>query len=101
MGKLVMVETLSQYRMRYVVEVRDVEDAIEIATANSGNFEFEEFSQKHLGTTVISYREINSDEYMRMFNEDNDYLSSWTDEQKKRFINRVEYNEPEEIDDGA
>jgi len=35
-----------------------------------------------------------------LFDKDNDYLKTWTDEQKKSFINVIEY-EPKELDNGA
>ena len=101
--KLVMVETLSQYRMRYVVEVEeDVDHALDAVFMNESNFEFREFSQMHLGPgPVIDHYEITEDEYITMFDKDNDYLASWTDEQKKSLINVIEYNEQEGTDDGA
>lgn len=102
MKKLVMVETLSQYRMRYVVQVEDdVDHALDAVVCNTHNFEFHEFSQKHLGSdTIIDHYEITEDEYITMFDKDNDYLISWTDDQKKSFINVIEY-EPKELNDGA
>ena len=105
MSKLVMVETLSQYRMRYVVRVEDdvdIEDALEVVVHNTGNFEFHEFSQKHLGESpIIDHYEITEDEYITMFDKDNDYLASWDNEKKKSFINVIVSNELEGIDDGA
>ena len=103
MPKLVMVEVLSQYRMRYVVEVEDnIDHALEAVVYNTGNFEFHEFSQKHLGECpVLDHYEITEDEYITMFDKDNDYLISWTDDQKKSFINVIDYREQREIDDGA
>ena len=103
MPKLVMVETLSQYRMRYVVQVADdINDAPEIVAYNTSNFEFQEFSQKHLDTCpIVDYYEITEDEYIKMFDKDNDYLASWDKDKKKSFINVIDYREQEEIDDGA
>ena len=102
MSKLVMVEALSQYRMRYVVRVENERDALDAVVFNTANFEFREFSQKHLGSdTIIDHYEITEDEYITMFDKDNDYLASWTDEQKKSLINEIDYREQEEIDDGA
>jgi hypothetical protein len=100
MKKLVMVETLSQHRVRYVVEVEDnIEHALDEFVYREQDPEFREFSQMHLGNTIVSHREISEQEYFKIFNEDNDYLSEWPEEQKKRLINVVEYNE--ENTDGA
>jgi hypothetical protein len=100
MKKLVMVETISQHRVRYVVEVEnDILDATDEVVWRENDADFKEFSQMHLGNVIVSHREITEQDYLKMFNEDNDYLSAWLDEQKKQFINVIEYNE--ENADGA
>jgi hypothetical protein len=90
--ELVLVECISTFRMRYVVEVPKgkKEWALDTVTMN----EAEEFSQEHIGEQIISHRVIDEKEYLRVHDEDNSYLSSWTDEQKFRFIHR--WQEPEE-----
>lgn len=82
--ELVLVEAVSSFRMRYVVEVPAGKKdwALDTVTMN----EAEEFSQEHIGEQIVSHRVIDSEEYLRLFNEDNSYLSSWTDEAKMRFI---------------
>jgi hypothetical protein len=100
MKKLVMVETISQHRVRYVVEVEDnIEHALDEYVWREHDPEFKEFSQMHLGNVIFSHREISGDEYLKIFNEDNDYLSSWPEEQKKTLINVIDYKE--ENTDGA
>lgn len=93
--ELVLVECISTFRMRYVVEVPKgkSEWALDTVTMN----EAEEFSQEHIGEQIISHRVIDNDEYMRVFNIDNAYLQSWSDEQKFRFINR--WKDEESSDD--
>lgn len=95
MSKLVMVDVLSSFRMRYVVQVQDnIEDALDEVVIRETDTDFKEFSQMHLDpTSIIDYREITEEEYFKLFDRDNDYLKSWTDEQKKRFINVINYNE--------
>jgi hypothetical protein len=97
MKKLVLVDCISQHRIRYVVEVNNIDDALDEVVANEYNADFEEFSQEHLGQVIVSHREISKEEYLKIFNEDNDYLQSWTEEQKLRFINKINY-EVEEND---
>jgi len=90
MTKLVMVETLSQFRHRYVIEMPDDADnvwAVEQVLFDSP----EEMSQTHLGELDFSHRVIDKEEYLRLFNEDNDYLKEWNEEQKLKFI--VKYKE--------
>ena len=96
MSKLVLVETLSQYRVRYVIEIDDndldsvaVEHALNIFSQDDYSYiDIVEFSQLHLGEIDLSSREISKDEYLRLFNEDNDYLKTWTETQKLGFINK-------------
>jgi hypothetical protein len=91
--KLVLVEALSQYRMRYVFEVEDdIDHALDEYVMQESTTDLKEFSQLHLEPTVIlSHREITKEEYLKIFNEDNDYLSKWDDEKKMTFINVLDY----------
>ena len=98
MKKLVMVDCISQHRIRYVVEVEDdIDHALDEVVVKEMDAYFEEFSQKHLGETIISHREISKEEYLKIFNEDNEYLQSWAEEQKLRFINKINYEEEENV----
>jgi len=102
MSKLVMVDVLSSFRIRYVVKVEsDVRDALDEVVWREGDTTFKEFSQKHIDpTAIIDHREITEEEYLKLFDQDNEYLKTWTDEQKKSFINVIDY-EPKELDNGA
>jgi hypothetical protein len=95
MKKLVMVDVLSQFRIRYCVEVEDdLDHALDEVTCMESDNSFVEFSQQHLEPTVIlSHREITEEEYLKMFNEDNEYLKDWSIEQKLKFINKINYEE--------
>jgi len=92
--QLVLVETISQCRNRYVVEVPvGIDDfgndkslwALDTVTCE----EAEEFSQKHVGETILSHRIIDKKEALRLFDEDNEYAKSWTKEHKiKTFVTK-------------
>lgn len=83
-----MVETLSQFRHRYVVEISD-DASMDDASYYVLNYsDVEEMSQLHLGELDLSTREITKEEYLKLFNEDNDYLSEWSDEKKFTLINK-------------
>lgn len=86
--KLYLVETISIYRMRYVLEDENAEYAADSVTSNGYPIELMEFSQHHIDENISSIREIDKEEYLRLFAEDNSYLSTWTEEQKFKFINR-------------
>ena len=93
--KLVMVDVLSQFKLRYVFEVEDdIDHALDEYICKENTLELKEFSQTHLEPTVIiDHREITKDEYFTIWNKDNDYLKSWDIEQKKTLITTVKYDE--------
>ena len=102
MKKLVMVDCLSQFRIRYCVEVEDdIDHALDEVIMEYDDTKFNEFSQEHLrpSPVILSHREISKEEYLRMFDEDNDYLKDWSEEQKFKFINKINYDKPEIIGD--
>ena len=53
----------------------------------------EEFSQLHLGETITSTRVIDDAEYLRLFDVDNYYLKAWPEEQKFKYVHKVDYTE--------
>jgi len=94
--KLYMVETVSIFRHRYVVNAREAEHACDEVVMNLGTCEeFGEFSQKHIDENIISVREISAKDYLETFDEDNDYLKDWTISQKMKFINDINYEDNE------
>jgi hypothetical protein len=86
--RLVLVEAISQYRMRYVVECDEVEHAADEVCMERV---VDEFSQHHLGEVITSTREIDRAEYLQLFDQDNDYLRNWEPEQKFRMIHSIDY----------
>jgi len=92
MPKLVMVETLSQFLHRYVVELPD--DAPNFKATDMVLFkpDMKEMSQTHLGEMDLSTRTITREDYLTIFNEDNDYLLEWEDDKKFEIINKFEEN---------
>ena len=86
--QLVMVECISTFRQRYLVEVpvgtdQYGKDKSEWALDAVVMEEAKEFSQKHLGETIVSHRVVTEEEAFRMCNEDNDYCRVWSEEKKK------------------
>lgn len=99
MKKLVLVDVISQFRIRYVVEVEDnIEDALDQVVFYD---DLEELSQLHLGHQIFSHREITTDEYFKIFDQDNDYLKSWSPEQKLKFINKINYGDEDDFTDSG
>lgn len=87
--KLFLVDTVSSHRVSYVVRCKSEVHAADTIVMN----EADEFSQEHLGENISRIREISEEEYLALFDKDNDYLKSWNDEQKKNLITTVKYDE--------
>jgi hypothetical protein len=87
--KLFLVDAVSSFRNSYIVRCENEEHAADTVTCN----EAEEFSQEWLGESISRIREITEDDYLVLFDKDNDYLKNWNVEQKKRFIHTVNYDE--------
>ena len=86
-----LVETISVFRMRYVVEANNASDAKDEVTMNNDG-QLHEFSQVHIDEMITSTREIDGTEYLRLFDEDNDYLQDLGDDHKLEWVNVIDYN---------
>lgn len=76
----VLVECVSTFRQRYMVEVPRGKSEWALDTVVCEDVT--EFSQKHLGETIVSHRIVSYNEAMRLCDEDNDYCKEWTNEKK-------------------
>ena len=78
--EFVLVEAVSTFRMRYMVEVPvgKADWALDTVTMN----EAEEFSQEHLGEQIVSHRVISKEDALALCDADNDYTKTWNDEKK-------------------
>ena len=101
MTKIVLVETISTFRHVYAIELNDNEpneyalDDVVSDTYPLGGLE--DFAQEHTSEDIFSHRVISEEEYIRMFDQMNDYLKDWSVEEKKRFIYK---RSNEEVDFG-
>jgi hypothetical protein len=75
--------------MRYVIEANNASDAKDEVSMNMGDLS--EFSQLHVDEMITSAREIDKAEYLRLFDEDNDYLKEWSDDHKLGWVNVIDY----------
>lgn len=91
--ELVLVEAISQYRMRYFIEVPlgNKDRALDAVTME----EAFEFSQKHLGETIISHRVVSSEEALTIIDEDNEFGADWSDDHKiDTFVTKFDMTPP-------
>jgi len=86
----VVVTTVSQFRMRYVMHKDDLQklnpdtpvNPIEWAKDTITCNECDDFSQEHLGELIIDSTTMTEDEMLELFDKDNAYLSSWSRDYK-------------------
>ena len=78
----VLVEAVQQFRMRYMVQVPKgkAEWALDTVVME----EAKEFSQEHLGETIVSHRVVTPTEALELCDKDNEYCKNWTEEQKRK-----------------
>ena len=76
----VLVETVSQFRQRYMVEVP--KGKAEYALDTVSMEEAKEFSQEHLGETIVTHRVISQADALALCDLDNAYGEEWTEEVK-------------------
>ena len=78
--ELVLVECVSTFRMRYMVEVPKgkTEWALDTVTMK----EADEFSQEHIGEQIMSHRVVTEDEAIALCDVDNHYCEQWSREKK-------------------
>lgn len=110
MSKYILVDTVSQFRMRYCIEVPDdVENptaegmypctpeayALDTVTCEDAK----EFSQEHLGETVVSAREVTLEEAVAQYRKDEPTIgAAWDDQQiVKCAITPIGYSEREQM----
>jgi len=76
----VLVECVSQFRQRYMCQVPKgkAEWALDTVTMN----EAKEFSQEHLGETIVSHRVIPFMEALELCDVDNEYCNKWNVDKK-------------------
>lgn len=99
MSKYILVDAISQFRMRYVIEVPDTHNdgeypctaeqwAMDTVTMQDAK----EFSQEWLGETIVSAHEIVNEHIIDLCDEDNEYCKTWETEKKMEvFVTEVGY----------
>ena len=78
--EFVLVECVSTFRMRYMVEVPKGKADWALDTVVMK--EAEEFSQEHLGEQIVSHRVVSKEDALALCDADNDYTKTWNDEKK-------------------
>ena len=104
----VLVEAVSMFRERYMVEVpvgvdRYGKDKADWALDTVTMEEAKEFSQEHLGETIVSHRVVTKEEALAMCDKENDYAKKWNDELKMKnfFTTMAEHIREDDYNDAT
>ena len=73
----VLVECVQSYRMRYMIEVPEGKSEWALDTVSM--HQATEFSQQDIGETIVSHRVISEADALKLCDEDNVYVRTWTD----------------------
>ena len=84
-----LVETVSIFRIRYVVEAKNAEDAKDEVVMQDA----EEFGQLHVDENIIGCREVSDDEIPVLFFEDAPYLQDWGPERAMKQVHVIKYED--------
>jgi len=94
----VLVECVSTFRTRYMVEVPAGKKLWALDTVTLE--EAKEFSSEHIGEQIVSHRVVTEVEALKLFDEDNDYMSKWPKEKKMEtaftFESDIEFNKKQQ-----
>lgn len=84
---LVLVETISMFKMKYVVDVPSKGNTAWAADTVVMN-EAKEFSQKHIDEVILSQRQVSEDDLVNLLVEDDgpQAYTTWTKEQIKSIL---------------
>lgn len=76
----VLVETVSMFRHRYMVQVPKGKSEWALDTVTME--EAKEFSQEHISEQIVSHRVVGYEDAIKLCDQDNHYCKNWTDEKK-------------------
>jgi hypothetical protein len=84
-----IVSAVSIFSLKFAVRARSAEHAMDTVVCDDGTVK--ELSQKHITIDVVDAVKATEEQYLETFDRDNDYMRSWTKEQKLNMINKVDY----------
>lgn len=94
-NKIFVVETISTFRHTYYVRAKEASHAMDEVVCNLDirNDGWIEGSQFPVGENIANCIEVTEEEFLKVFDRENEYLCNWTDEHKMQRINVVDYGE--------
>ena len=89
--KIYAVETISLFRITYYVKAKEATHAMDEVVCRLTDEMFIEGSQNHISEDIANVVEVTEEEFLKLFDKENDYLKNWSKEQKLARINVIEY----------
>lgn len=90
--KLYVVESVSVFQHTYYIRANSESDAADEFVCRKTEDTFMEGSQKYIDNLHTNIRELAEEDFIKEFDKENEYLQDWSDEQKYRFINEIDYS---------
>ena len=87
--KIFIVETISQFKIRYAVRGKSLEHAMDTVTCE----EAEEMDQKFIGETIFGGHEVTQEQFLVEQAVENEYLKNWSKEKKLSMIHKIDYQD--------
>ena len=91
-SKIFVVETVSIFKHTYYISAEEASHAEDEVVCRLDDATFTEGSQKHITETIVDTKTLTEDQFIELFDRENDYLKSWSKEQKLNMINVVNYD---------
>ena len=89
--KIYVVESISMFRHTYYINAKSASDALDEFYCSKDKDTFIEGSQNHLDEIHSNVRELSEEEFIKEFDKDSPYFSSWSNTDKFSRINEVDY----------
>lgn len=83
-----IVETVSTFAMKYAIRAKSAEHAMDTVVME----EIDDTWQKHIGENIVRARKVTKQDYLQEFDQDNNYLRDWSEDQKLNMITVIDYN---------
>ena len=87
--KIFIVETISQFKVRYAIRGKSLEHAMDTVVCE----EAEEMDQKFIGETILGGHEITQEQFLVEQSLENEYFKDWSKEKKLSMIHKIYYKD--------
>ena len=98
MSKYVMVNAVSMFNMKYVIEVPDEvedKDLLDHVEKQVKAENTKEFTQRHMGETVSNYDVVTQQEIIDTFRNEEPYFAEWSDEKILQMVTPIGFDREE------